>query len=83
MKSKEGNKDRKRVKKNSNKVHISLKKRVLERRQMCVQHTAADEIGWNRKWWEWGNKERLRASHATGFTGSCQRNLSSEPVSLL
>lgn len=50
---------------------------------MCVQHTPADEIGWNTKWWEWGDQECLRASHATGFTGSCQLNLSSEPVSSL
>lgn len=49
----------------------------------CVEHTAADQIGQNRKWWEWGDQEhiqRLKASHATGFTGSCQLNLSSEPV---
>lgn len=52
----------------------------------CAERTAVDQIGWNIKWWEWGDQEhiqRLRASHATGLTGSCQVNLSSEPVSSL
>lgn len=48
------------------------------------EHTAEDQRSWNIKWWEWRYQEHiqlLRASHATGLTGSRQVNLSSDPIS--
>jgi len=50
------------------------------------ERTAEDQTSWNIKWWEWRDQEHiqlLRASHATGLTGSRQDNLSSDPISSL